>query len=616
MEERKWLIIIIGLLLIQNIVFSNNNLDSIDVYLEKAKNFSYRNNDSVLYYGYRALNTAKISNSPEQYLEVLNLIIKSHIKNSNYSMAIKACNTSKKIAVNNKLVAWELNTLINTGNVYQASGFTSEALEIFFKAQQRLEYIDNYKYEADLYYYMASAYDDIDEHSKNIIYSNKSIATANTYGYEIKKIYPYLLLSNTFNQIDSVKKYLNLCSSIIKKKPHLQFEKVVVLNNQALLNKAIGNLNLSKTQYLEAIDISESNGYRDYLSTLYNNYAYLLTIESKYDSANIVLDKALGIAQKLKSSDLQATIYDSYSDYFTAIENFKTALAYQDSSIIKRNQYREQQQIQKSLFLSAVFETEQKEKEILQQENEITQLWVYMLSAIAVLAIAIGLVVYFRQKYSLGRSRMDAMEKSKSLEIADALIHGQDAERKRLAMDLHDGLGARLGVLRFLVDGFFKPHEKYDEISNSIITIQQNVRELSHRMLPTQLKTLGLETTVRNMVSSINKSGKFVVDFETNIKKRLTDKLEVNLYYLIYELTNNATSHSNGNTIFVQLFEHDDVINLSIEDNGSSFKQNDNHDGMGLKNIKTRVEYMGGNFMVEADNSVTIFMIEIPALKL
>jgi len=138
------------------------------------------------------------------------------------------------------------------------------------------------------------------------------------------------------------------------------------------------------------------------------------------------------------------------------------------------------------------------------------------------------------------------------------------------------------------------------------------VRDLSHRMSPTQLETLGLVSTIKNMVLTINKSDKFIVEFETNIQKRLTAQLELNLYYLIYELINNATKHSKGNNIFVQLFEHNDSLNLSVEDNGGGFKINEKSDGMGLKNIKSRVDFMGGILTIDSNDSETIFMIEIP----
>ncbi len=594
-----------------------SEIDSkIDSTLKKANNFRNVNSDSAQYYAIAALNLSRESHNPRMEYKSLIYLTRFNIKAGHLGEAIFNCAEATRIVESNNFLNSKVEVLMYSGVAYQAMGLSSDALNLFLEAQNQKSDTINYNVRIDLDFYTGSVYADINEFKKCNAYLHSSISQSIENDYILGALKSYLLLSNTYNNVDSIRKYLDLANSIIEENPSLTYEKVVLRNTQALVNKAIGNLKLSKTQYLEAISISKRTGYQESLSNLYNNYAYLLMEESKYDSAKNYLDHSLEIAISIKSLDMELEIYDSYSDYFENIGDFESALKYADLFIEKRDQYRDQQRIQQSLFLSAVFETEQKEKEILQQDTEIARLWMIMFGVLAFLAAAIGGGAYLRQKLSLSRSRLETVEKGKALEIADALIHGQDAERKRLAMDLHDGLGARLGALRFLVDGFFKSHEKFEEISDSIVNIHQNVRDLSHRMLPTNLESLGLLMSIKNMASSINKSDKFVVEFETNFDKRLTNKLETNLYYLIYELINNATRHSNGNTIFIQLLEHDDYLSLSVEDNGSGFDQKDNTSGMGLKNIKTRVEYLGGQLSLESTDFTTLFMIEIPNKKL
>lgn len=597
-------------------IIASDDDSKIELAYRKAINFKNINSDSVLYYANTALNLSKESQNPKMEYKSLIFLTKSNIKAGKIGEAIINCLAAKKIVETNNFLSYKLEVLMCVGSAYQAIGLSSDALKFYLEAQNNKINTVNYKEKVDLDYFTGSAYADIKEFSKCNKYLQSSISQSVANDYLLGAFKSYILLSNIYDNLDSVNKYLDFANKVIQENPELSYEIVVLKNNQGLLNKAIGNLELSKTQYLEAINISKKNGFRDHLTVLYNNYAYLLMTESKHDSAKIVLEKSLLIAQEINSIDLQSSIYDSYSDYFSVIEDYQTAIAYKDSSIEKRNQYLEQQRIQETLFLSAVFETEQKEKEILKQKNEITRLWMIILAVLTFLVASTGLIVYFIQKFSLSKSRLETVEKGKTLEIADALIRGQDAERKRLAMDLHDGLGARLGALRFLVDGFFKSNKKYNEVSESIVNIHQNVRDLSHRMLPTQLEKHGVVLAIKNMASSINKSDKFTVEFDTNLKNRLSDKLEANVYYLIYELINNATRHSNGNTIAIQFYEHDDMLSLSVEDNGSEFRQKESSNGMGLKNIKARIEYLGGQLTIESNKSVTIFMIEIPNTSL
>ena len=574
--------------------------------------FENTNNDTVILSAKKDLLTANLDNNSIKQLEALILIIYSEIISSEYVSAIAHCKVADSIALKKKKIDKHIDVIMYSGIIYQYMGFTSKAVEFLLKAkmiaqtEQCLIRLD------DINYYLGSVFQDLGEISKSRDYLLMSIGNSNNNTNIKRNLKSYNLLSNLYTNIDSIQKYLMLVENIIEENPDLKYEKVVLLNNQALVNKTLGHSTLAQKQYEEAINISKTNRFFDHLANLYNNYAYLLMAKSKYSNASIVLGKALKIAKDIKSNDLQASIYDSYCDYFTNIHDYSTALAYKDSSVTKRDQFRMQQQIQKSLFLSVVFETEQKEKELLKKENKIFHLWILALVVFASLVVFISLAIYLRQKLFLSKLRLETVEKGRRLEIADALIIGQDTERKRLAMDLHDGLSARLGALKFLVDGFFKSNEKYDDVSNYIKNIHQNVRELSHRMIPSQLEDIGLVKSIYNMTFSINKTNKFTIDFETNIEKRLSGILEINIYYLIYELVNNATKHSNGSTIFVQLFEHDDGIRISVEDNGGGFVYTESNTGMGLKNIKARIEYLGGSIFIDSNDSETIFMIEIP----
>jgi len=334
--------------------------------------------------------------------------------------------------------------------------------------------------------------------------------------------------------------------------------------------------------------------------------------EKKYDSASYYLDKAFTLASELNNIDLEAVIYDSYSDYFKAIDDYPNALKYLELSMEKRKEYQARQRVKESLFLSAVFESDQKEKELLKKENNINQLKTTMLIILILMFLFIGIGVFFRMKFRLGKIRMEALKKGKDLEVADALITGQDVERKRIAMDLHDGIGAQFGSLRLLVGEPLNSPERVAEINQAVDAIYQEIRNISHRMLPPHLEAKGLVSAISEMISPINKSGKFEIEMQTNLERRLVNALELNLFYIAYELVNNAIKHSNGDSILIQLFDHEETINLSVEDNGNTLRDKDIPFGMGLNNIKTRVEYLNGTYFMEANETTSQFFVEIP----
>ena len=581
-------------------------------YQDKAISFKYKNSDSLIFYLNKAMKQANISVRPESEIQILFLLIEANIKLGKHTNALYLCDTVKVLIENHGLTNLNASANIRIGNVYQAMGFISESLTYFFDALNDINLNDNNKNLIDLYYYIAYSYFYMSELETCRIYLDKSILLANESDLIKEKFASYLLYSSTYYDLITEQKYLNMAESILEKNPGMQYEKVGLYNNQALIHKALGDYNTSKKKYLEAINIAESNKFQQYLSNLYNNYAYLLMAELKYDSIKYYLDQALDISINIENLEMEFEIYDSYSDYFERTGNFEQALKYTDLFVKKRDEYIELQQIQRATFLSVVFETEQKEKQILEKENRIVTQRNYILIVLTVVVFLIGFMVYLRQKLSLKKTAMQIMDKNKSLEVANAVIEGQDDERKRLAMDLHDGLGAKLGAHRLILDGYFKSHKNYDEIAKSIIGIHQNVRELSHRMLPPELENLGMVESIRNLISLVNRSDKFNADFESNINSRLPEKLEKNIYFIVYELVNNAFRHSRGNNILVQLFKHENHINLSVEDNGGGFDYKDSINGMGLKNIRIRVDYLRGKINVDSNENDTYFMIEIP----
>ena len=617
--QKNMLILLVVLVLYYPLNAQNTSLQ-IDTALKRANTFKDLNVDSVFYYANSAYNLSKRINLPKKEYASLLVLAKTNIKIGDYGEAISNLLKAKKIVEQNEFTEFYVEADMLIGASYLAIGFSNDALKFFLEAQNKVTVNSKFNIQINLDYYTAKSYIEIKNIATANDYLHSSIALAISNNYPLGAYKSYILLANTSTNGDTINKYISLADNIIIQHPELLYEKAILRNNQALLNKALGNFELSKTQYFEAIKMSIDNGYQDHLAKIYNNYAYLLMAEKKLDSVAIVLSEALAIAKTTQSTNLQASIYDSYSDYFSLIRDYKNALIYKDSSIIKRRKSQEEQRIQESLFLSAVFETEQKEKEIinkekeiLEQENQINRLWVMQLAGIASLIFVIGLVVYFRQKSLLSKSRLLTVEKNKELEIVDAMIKGQDSERERLAMDLHDGLGASLSAMRFMIDGFFYTNEKYNELVDFITSIHQNVRELSHRMQPTQLKNLGLKATIGELADTINRSKRFKLDFETNIEKRLPDKLELNIYYLINELVNNATKHSNGSAINVQLYEEENnIISLSVEDDGSGFNPKEASKGMGLKNIESRLKYLGGTLLIESSGTDTQFFIEIP----
>ncbi len=598
---------------LDSIATTNNHYNKADSLVKIANSLINVNLDSVIYYIDIVVSTESQLEDQNLLADALLVKMKALMLKGSFTEAYETGIEIEKLEFIDHNPIRDVEIMVYGGNMFRLLGMHEEALEYFQNALQKVDRALQNELIADLYYYLALSYYELGDINRSQSYTRRCIKIARDIDFNGGMINGYILYASTVSELDSIDHYYKLADILIANNQGLNLEKVVLKNNQALLNKAIGKLAMSKEQYLEAISISNQYGYIEELGNLYNNYAYQLIDEEKYDSAKISLDLALQAALKVENLDLEASILDSYSDYYKVIDDFENALIYKTNSIKKRREYRELQRIQESLLLSVVFETEEKEKEILLKENKLSRMQVLFLGALILFIVFLFFSIFFQQKSKLRKTRMEGLQKSKSLEVANAIISGQDSERKRLAMDLHDGVGSQLGSLKFQLEGYFENDKNLPKLIANVDDISNNIREISHRMLPVRLEEYGLRQSVEDLIQSIKNSSKIRIELICNLNRRLDEKLEINIYYLLYELINNVAKHAKAMNIVIQLLYHKDSLSISVEDDGIGMDTSKSTEGLGMKNIRNRIKYLDGTFNLESKlNNGTLFMIEIP----
>jgi signal transduction histidine kinase len=192
----------------------------------------------------------------------------------------------------------------------------------------------------------------------------------------------------------------------------------------------------------------------------------------------------------------------------------------------------------------------------------------------------------------------------KNQEITEALIKGQTIERKRVAMDLHDNLGTTLSALWLSVDAIDKSKMNAEEK-----TIHQNLREnlekayndvrlLSHNLLPEEFEKQGLVPTLKGLVRKINKASTIVFDLTVSDGfDRVSNKIEFELYSICLELVNNILKHSKATQAKIELIQTEKHIKLVVSDNGIGTIET-NGEGQGMKNVRARVESLHGSWEI------------------
>ncbi len=191
-----------------------------------------------------------------------------------------------------------------------------------------------------------------------------------------------------------------------------------------------------------------------------------------------------------------------------------------------------------------------------------------------------------------------------------AFIKGEDQERERIGRELHDNIGSKLGYLkRFVADNIDN-----NEVNNAIDDICADVRNLSHEISPSDLKLVGFENTILELANKLNKQTSVKVEFNSyDFPGSLVNNTQLQLYRIIQEVLNNALKHSKATHIDIQLIGHQKEATLSIEDNGIGFIIDDVKNGIGLKNIASRVSQINGTLEIDSKpNQGTLTLITFP----
>ena len=210
-------------------------------------------------------------------------------------------------------------------------------------------------------------------------------------------------------------------------------------------------------------------------------------------------------------------------------------------------------------------------------------------------------------------------------ELFTAIISIQDNERKRIAEDLHDGLGsilsaAKLNLTRLQDEPMTLSEIQENKYQSSISMLDEAIvelRNISHNIMPASLSKLGLVVALKNLFDTISSHSGLLINFTSHaINQRFNESSEINIYRIILELINNIVKHASAKEVTVQLIQYPEYINIAIEDNGKGFnygQAKSNKKGIGLTNISSRVDFMKGKLDIDsAEGRGTTVFIEIP----
>ncbi len=207
----------------------------------------------------------------------------------------------------------------------------------------------------------------------------------------------------------------------------------------------------------------------------------------------------------------------------------------------------------------------------------------------------------------------------KQQEAKLALITGEENERKRIATELHDGLGGLLSTLKLNAESLESENKTHTQAySNVLFLIDkacQELRLLSHNMLPSGIEHLGLELTLKSYINKLSSSLNKPILLDTYGIDTIRNKaIDLHVYRICSELINNAIKHSQFNNLSIQLIQQHQTLTIVVEDDGIGFDPTyTENKGIGFISIKSRLEALSGEFKIDSVvGKGTTIIIEIP----
>ncbi len=607
-------------------VKSANGIALIKAYNELSSEYRTNNIDSSMYFAKKAL--AFSLQEGDQRQEALSRISLSDCYNtkSNYELCVEQLSIVMKIA--SKLNDKELIAMANNGlgTVKWLKGKIDEALYFQFTAAKLYEEIKSWKGLAKTYVNISMVYQTQNKLDLAEKYVKQSL-DLNKAGIQVRsRITALHTLANVLGMQGKFDEALKIDSTgleLTRSTDNYYFSSMFY-DNMANCYMFSDRFELAEINFRKCILIDSSFGNKKQMADTYLNLGNLYLLQKKYDEAipNLLHSITLSKEKQYRQGHIQALtllsdVYKQKGSYEMAFDYLKQSHAIEDSMLNVSS-------VNKIAELETVYQTQRKEQQLKLQKAEIRNknylLWGF--AFIGLLLVLVSISIYRRKKVQDKLTFQQAIMKQQDM-ATRAIIVAEENERSRIAADLHDGVGQMMSAAKMNLSVFeteldFRNEQQKVSFENVIGLIDESckeIRSVSHQMMPNALLKSGLASAVKEFIDKIDHRVIKVSLHTEGLQERIDPNIETVLYRVIQECVNNVLKHSGASQLDISLIKDADGIAATIEDNGKGFDATDNNkfEGIGLKNITSRINYLKGTIEFDsAPGKGTLVAIHVP----
>jgi signal transduction histidine kinase len=602
----------------------------IDAMVEKSNNYTLTGQlDSALIFSQKAIHMSDSINDEKRmadsYSRQAGILIRKVGPLAASEYYFKAHNLYKKIGDS----IGYMNSLNGLGIVYYRQAEYDSAIYYYIEFLRLCEKLKNEEGMGKGYVNLGTSYYELKDFKNARYYFNESIKVNEKFNnLRFLSIASNNLGSMAFdeNNLDEAMYYYTLSQE--------QNNKINNVFGLAQAKNNIGNVYERRKEYAVALNYySEAKDLFDKMNNIdgfiaaYKNVALIFERTKKYSKALQIYDSCLALARGSKLFKREEEILYNIHKTYELTGDFEQAYRIQTEYIAIKDSIFNQEKDKQIKQLEIKFQKEKDQALILALENEnleknldlrkkTNQRNGYLYSGIGLILIISFTFIFYRHKAVKDRiiadQKIRQLEEEKKLLAARFIVDGQEEERKRIAKELHDGLGVLLSTakMQFSVIKDKSPENRslIEKASKLLEQATGDVRKISHNMMPGLLTKFGLYEAVEDLFESLNDmeglTANLKIEGETN---RLTENKE--------EMANNTLRHAQASKMFLKIEILPHLLKIAFSDNGIGLdlEKTLKSKSMGLTSIQSRVKYLEGDLKIDSKpgNGVN-YKMEIP----
>ncbi|MGC4102713.1 tetratricopeptide repeat-containing sensor histidine kinase [Ferruginibacter sp.] len=612
-----------------NAKLSSEKTDSNRVMLLNDLFVQYREYDSAkaMEYVNQATSLAhKIGFDKGESLLLLNKGVFLNLNGEN-DEAEKLINQSLNIRVRINDFSGQGYCLRSLGNIQYDKNDYTKALEYYLAAAPKFEKANDLKGLSGDYIWVGNVFNEgLHQFNKAVEYFDKSLVLA-------KQLNDSSLMSYDYNNLGQAYYFAKNYDSALYYYRQSRQLKELLEDDRGLGNafSNISNVFFDRKEYdsaavynTYAFNIRQKQNDKKGMATSYSNGANIYLQQKNYTAAFEDYNKAIALGNEIGFKEPVIESYNGLSQYYEIKGDTKLALEYYKKYKLANDSIFNSGISQQLSTLQTKYETTKKQQLINEQQFELTkkQYWIY--GSAGLLALVCLLSYSYYRRYKLKQEKRLQVEVMRQQDLSTkAVIVAEENERRRIAADLHDGVGQMMSAAKMNLSAFendipFKDDQQkisFEKIINLVDESCKEIRSVSHQMMPNALLKSGLASAIKEFIDKIDTRVLKVNLHTEGLNERLDGNVETVLYRVIQECVNNVIKHSGANSLDISLIKDTDGIAATIEDNGKGFNitNKENIEGIGLKNIRSRIEFLKGT--VDFDSSPgngTLVAIHVP----